>query len=390
MTLLAVAKGKFPIQLRDVHDPLDTRSKSKDDNDDSPSHQIIGGPKGYWAMIQAICDDEPPTAGDEFSSKFNSLINSCLQKAAENRSSASELLKMPFIVDNIQSPRHPASIFKPGNREIEDDKPEDFHEFDMNDLALHPPSLSTKVLSPEDEQRIIYAIRLEHLDRLIGKIADKLDPSKISKDLSSKVTNTSLSTDSADNLFQSDAKEVDDAASFIHREGKIDGPPHSILKHPHDDDSSTMLNSVIPKSFSIQEKAASSQRSVHFLDEDIGAENKPEPKLGLRSRLNLKLSVAVDDDDDINNKLPKPSSYFLKTGFVNHEIEKIEEESPGTSDKFVSDQISYYKKIIPKFDDEKDLDKWRNLAVQLNLPFQIVYFAVKSRLEERLESVESP
>jgi hypothetical protein len=51
LTILAVAKGKFPIELSDY----DRKDKQFDLYVSMPSNndrEIIGGAKGYWAMIQ--------------------------------------------------------------------------------------------------------------------------------------------------------------------------------------------------------------------------------------------------------------------------------------------------------------------------------------------------
>jgi hypothetical protein len=389
--LLAVAKGRFPIELT-ADSTVEAASRSKDESEDSPSHQIIGGAKGYWAMIQAICDGEPPVAGNDFSIKFNHFIDMCLQKAAADRSTAAALLKCPFISDNIQSPRHPASIFKPGNRERDEENLEEFHEFGVNDLLTvsDSPLLSSKLLNPEDEQKIIYAIRLEHLDRLMDRIAEKLDPVKLKEeDISVKESaKFASSVDSSDDLFVPDKKEITQLDS---EEKFLDEHPHSILKYgSRNFESGSAFN---PKLLSLQEKTAN--RSVHF-QEDRNVDSLPQKNKNseakpsnLRSRLNVKLSLNVEcenESEEMSVKLPKPSSYFLKTGNENFEDVKEDEKEvePAIDEKInIMELVNEYKRMIPEFEGF-GLDRWRNLAVQLNLPLQIVVLAAKSKLSEYL------
>lgn len=122
LTLLAVAKGRFPIRLNhnsesnkkkksvDEHDDEDGSSRRDLDRTNSSvaaggggSPEIIGGPGGYWAMIQAICDDEPPSPGPSFSPAFNDFINNCLRKDASLRLTARQLLGSPWVTANTNS-----------------------------------------------------------------------------------------------------------------------------------------------------------------------------------------------------------------------------------------------------------------------------------------------
>ena len=100
LTILAVAKGRFPLSGKDSSGNDDSLS----DSSSSPLHQaVVGGAAGYWAMIKAICDDEPPVAGPFFSAEFNSFIAACLQKDPADRSTAKDLLSLPFILNNSSS-----------------------------------------------------------------------------------------------------------------------------------------------------------------------------------------------------------------------------------------------------------------------------------------------
>jgi hypothetical protein len=110
LTLLAVAKGRFPLSGKEDDDTGSIQglgAKRSDFGDtDSPDtrNAPIGGAGGYWAMIKAICDEEPPSPGPEFSWNFNSFIGSCLGKDAADRLSAKKLLHLPFITENVDFP----------------------------------------------------------------------------------------------------------------------------------------------------------------------------------------------------------------------------------------------------------------------------------------------
>eukprot|EP00595_Chromulina_sp_UTEXLB2642_P001918 CAMPEP_0196764700 /NCGR_PEP_ID=MMETSP1095-20130614/6680_1 /TAXON_ID=96789 ORGANISM="Chromulina nebulosa, Strain UTEXLB2642" /NCGR_SAMPLE_ID=MMETSP1095 /ASSEMBLY_ACC=CAM_ASM_000446 /LENGTH=659 /DNA_ID=CAMNT_0042120933 /DNA_START=170 /DNA_END=2149 /DNA_ORIENTATION=- len=75
LTMLAVAEGKFPLESGE-------------------NHSVKGG---YWGMIKAICDDNPPQPDKKFSKDFIKFIGKCLQKNVDNRATASELLNFSFI-----------------------------------------------------------------------------------------------------------------------------------------------------------------------------------------------------------------------------------------------------------------------------------------------------
>jgi serine/threonine protein kinase len=368
---LAVAKGRFPIQLDDfANQRSDNESKSKDEDEASSVRRpIIGGPKGYWAMIQAICDDDPPVAGKLFSEKFNDFISCCLKKKPESRCTSRELLKLPFIADSLRSPRHPASIFKPAKtRDVEEDVVEDFHEFGFSDL--HNVSESSKEpLSPEDEHSLIYAIRLEHLDRLLDRIVEKLTLKSAKKSSAVGYSVNSIDFGSGDE----NEVEIGDSLS----------PPQSILKQGRSttgkypvEDAGFSPAVELPTCSKVQ-----SLRTVHFQEDAAPTEERKSVNLrGNRlKKLDLKIQVEEVEEkcDDIASKLPKTSSYFLNSGT----FEDIPPAGASTDSEFIDFDYSSedLKKMLPNFDD-KGLRKWKNLANQLNLPVQIVLIAAKSKL----------
>lgn len=65
---------------------------------------MIAGPGGYWAMIKAICDDEPPVAGSHFSPEFNDFIAHTLRKDPAERWSARALMSSSFA-EQLVSPQ---------------------------------------------------------------------------------------------------------------------------------------------------------------------------------------------------------------------------------------------------------------------------------------------
>jgi serine/threonine protein kinase len=86
LTLLAVANGSFPLKMGDG---------------EGGGGQNWGGSGGYWGMVEAVCDNEPPTTGPEFSFEFSEFIKSTLRKSPDDRGTAEELLNHEFIRMNM-------------------------------------------------------------------------------------------------------------------------------------------------------------------------------------------------------------------------------------------------------------------------------------------------
>lgn len=147
LTLLTVADGKFPLVVKD-----ETVEKG---------NVIVGGPKGFWTMIQAICDQDPPEAGPSYSLHFNEFISSCLQKDPLMRGTASQLLESLFIVRHLSAQGISASILMPNN--IANDS----STFDGKNFILDESN-------GDEEGRIIYAIRMEHLERILTKLSQRI------------------------------------------------------------------------------------------------------------------------------------------------------------------------------------------------------------------------
>lgn len=76
MTLLAVCWGRYPLENAEG---------------------------GYWGLMKCISDDEPPTPGPAFSEGLCNLVDACLRKDPNERLTALQLLKLPFITGNANN-----------------------------------------------------------------------------------------------------------------------------------------------------------------------------------------------------------------------------------------------------------------------------------------------
>ena len=52
---------------------------------------------GFWELLKYITEKPSPKLGSEYSEAFQDFVSICLRKQASTRSSASELLKHPFV-----------------------------------------------------------------------------------------------------------------------------------------------------------------------------------------------------------------------------------------------------------------------------------------------------
>lgn len=399
LTLLAVARGRFPISLRG-------------DNSNN-SDGVIGGPGGYWAMIQAICDDDPPTAGPSCSDAFSDFIDACLRKDPAQRWTARQLANAPFITTAVSPGKY-------------DWSPEEFEEDVEQSLKAPSASSSSRggggqqtvqtpltarltsvaiargsaqaqtpsnvqlVAEEEDEApAVMMAIRLAHLERVLEKLALKL---KSFQEQETKASDRRVSRKAQDSAGSS-SSSLDNMV--VQPDGKSRHPASQSDGH---DDKILPIGASHSRTAGTSAPFASSARSVHFSDQDcapsapVASNSFSVPKqTGLRARANLKaleLDV-IDDDEDagsssrgavIVQKLPKPSSYFLASSSSQAKDEGTDpaaDEAKRTGAK-VNSRVDY-SKMIPAFD-AKGLAKWRNLAHQLHLPLPVVLLGVRSTL----------
>jgi hypothetical protein len=128
LTILAVAKGRFPLNTKEGGKGNRAEDESSSaggegeasltDSSAGSPQRIVGGAAGYWAMIKAICDDEPPRAGPSFSAEFNAFIRSCLQKDPAARLSSKQLLSEPFIANNANTLKMSTSDLQEQRRKL--------------------------------------------------------------------------------------------------------------------------------------------------------------------------------------------------------------------------------------------------------------------------------
>ena len=76
LTLVECALGKYPFPY-----------------DDDENKEL-----GFWEIVKYITERESPKIPDSFSEDFKDFVARCLRKQGGTRSSASDLLKHPFIL----------------------------------------------------------------------------------------------------------------------------------------------------------------------------------------------------------------------------------------------------------------------------------------------------
>lgn len=400
--------GRFPLTSKDNSKKL----KPNESTSDLESPNVIkGGASGYWAMIKAICDEEPPTPGEESSKEFHDFIAGCLQKNPSERKSAQLLLEFPFVKNyfvkksesdfdqhkgvyknqllesNLAAHLTSVSIARKASRDQGDDFNLDEYKEDNLFQPDGNPQLNINYTN-EEENNIIYSIRLEHLDRILEKIILKIDALDEEENLFAieEMTNTSNlspnskkysflsenSTDSIQDMFLSNQPTSDlqvHSDSRVYEEQIDPSKYHSILKY-----SNKAIEIDPPESnFSKNQSLMNSVKSVHFEDN-----SKIEIKKKSERFKNLSLLIEDDEDPDlkknVSSHLPKASSYFLNTKTDSIVIPQSISKSTTSQDL-----AAEYKRIIPKFDKE-GLVKWKNLATQLQLPLPVVIVAVKDKL----------
>lgn len=461
LTLLAVAKGKFPLVLKDYGPDIKKKSSSgKYGNiDDSGGFDgPVGGAQGYWAVMKAICDDDPPLAGPSFSPSFNSFINSCLKKDQNLRWTADHLLLSDFITEKLDlhgamlsarsennntagsgsqnisetghSQSHSHSDIHTMRRISESDQsPATAQLFSV--VAAKTGTLSEdhysvpskgkdtplEVRLQIDEQEVysaMCAIRLKHLERILDKLASKLDLE--SEDFDFDDTENPFDHIKSPISSRSD-ESFDDLLEPLPTKGP---PPQSILKNNSSSSHSILKNSNrnltsfddedYPNQSLTKSNLGSSTRSVHFQDQpELSVKNNSNSNkvmleidpptdssnlyynkkpISLKNKPNLSLNL----DDSINNNqnsdffLPKTSSYFLDSKPIDDSTNKVDRvlETKQLIREERKIQIEEIKKFLPKFNDQ-GIEIWKKFAESLQLPLGTVLMAAKARLENYVD-----
>jgi serine/threonine protein kinase len=128
LTMLAVAKGRFPLEDAEEFadagaanatmqtikaksgkhfNEMEAKWNTETGGQGGPFASNAGngemeGTGGYWGMIRAICELSPPTPGPSFSEEFNHFIGVCLRKDPEERYTARALLFDSFASKELE------------------------------------------------------------------------------------------------------------------------------------------------------------------------------------------------------------------------------------------------------------------------------------------------
>jgi serine/threonine protein kinase len=78
--MMAVAKGEFPLASENG--------------------------MSYWDLLRLICDQDPPELGPGYSNQFNMFMNACLQQDPKDRPTVTMLLQHPFFIKHAKVISH--------------------------------------------------------------------------------------------------------------------------------------------------------------------------------------------------------------------------------------------------------------------------------------------
>lgn len=247
------------------------------------------GAVGYWAMIKAICDDDPPTAGPTFTYDFNQFIAACLRKQPADRLTAKELLLTPLIQMNkpvlklTKSDLHIryASMYKNGSfrrsmkidADIDEESVSRFDNLSpltkrLTDAAINRTSSSK--IEPnfpvdhhlhelEDEVTIaasVNAIRLTHLDRVLDRIVKRVTINSES---------SAIGFDSVDEFDNDDIEDQDFLDVHTYHDAQ-DGFMVDLGIGHHNSNNISYVSSSQSQSSSSQSSSSSSSSMVHHAD----------------------------------------------------------------------------------------------------------------------------
>lgn len=294
--MLAVATGRFPLPVKEERN----NSKSETSNDGSTSDstsvlkspQVVGGAIGYWAMIKAICDDDPPSPGHLFSKEFNDFIAACLHKEPSERLTAKELLQLPFIEQNVASIKLSHSDLQTKYSKIHK-----MHENDQTSKsstqALYVDTESTvhdKILVPQspltnrlrkasitsnttsydssDEFAFaasVYSVRVAHLERVLDRILRKIEQcGSTYKD----------SSNNCDENDDTDDHDIADVFAYVAEDVLLLPNHHHKLVHQATDTSIDSLDNMLNYNKSTSMSANHSVQSKDTIDSNEDQNDK--------------------------------------------------------------------------------------------------------------------
>lgn len=129
--MMAVAKGEFPL--------------------------VSDKGMNYWDLLRIICDQEPPELGPGYSNQFNMFINACLQQNPRDRPTVSMLLQHPFFVKHAKVVAHLTSEKSASDPMKLDDAASDEDPFEnmrssftsaQGEIRIHRPSFDSSKPNP--------------------------------------------------------------------------------------------------------------------------------------------------------------------------------------------------------------------------------------------------
>ena len=357
LTLLAVANGSFPLRI----------------GSETPGAGQWGGSNGYWGMIEAVCDNEPPTTGPEFSSEFSEFIKSCLRKNPDERGTAVELLQHEFIVLNL-TPKTP-------QRNLHADSPwssDDFRSENNSFKATTPGSsrgIAIDAMGEEVHNQLSSSLEFS----MVKKVADKAKRTgQTSPEASGKTllderpplpTMHSVESESNEELITIEAIRTKHFESIVTKLIFRD-----ILDHEHSQSAKyggTYESGKLIRKESTLDDEVTAAHSIENVDDLFeGKRNgvdilKGTPKRP-KSTKNIK-KYGKNNADLIHSIL-----------MLQGEFDESNSESPGLT----------IHAHMPKLAGP-DLRKWQNLAIQLHLPLDTVIQVAESKLQEALDKLQA-
>jgi serine/threonine protein kinase len=318
---------------------------------ESDGNEQWGGSGGYWGMVEAVCDNEPPTTGPEFSYEFSEFIKSCLRKDPDERGTAEELVNHEFIRANM-SPG-PDSAWS--HRDTNFSCPSPKHSSNSGD---------------DDHGHLSASLATSMVKRISGK----------EKKVQSKGVTPRGSAVDEPVTFQEESTPVEDV------ESAEDMVSIETIRTKH-------LENIITKMVFRD----------HVEDDFYGAKYGGTFVKGKLIRKESTLDdegnlQEIEDVDDLFGSRKVPESVHMSKMNSDQNLRKVDRNHADLINSILRLQGSEYesnmdtsvglttKAHMPKLFGP-DLQKWQNLAVQLHLPLDHVVQVVESKLNETLDQL---